>query len=135
MELQHIIKVEITKAETINLIDIDADLVRLIGVPQFTEIDIRKPAALVISTEKRDGVLVSDATLTFQTCERFLQKGEHYVFLATCADGTQYLLGRAERPYPTISTAKNLQADIWSSQLLQVTVRYSNRGYIPVVSL
>ena len=89
MELQHIIKVEITKAETINLIDIDADLVRLIGVPQFTEIDIRKPAALVISTEKRDGVLVSDATLTFQTCERFLQKGEHYVFLATCADGTE----------------------------------------------
>lgn len=134
MELQHIIRVEMVSAPDLNIIDIDADIVQILGIPQFNEVNIRKPAALSVSTEKRDGVLVSTATLTFLTCESILQKGERHAFRATSADGTRYLIGRAERPYPVIATSKNLAADFTSTQLTQVTVSWTKEGYIPTVA-
>ena len=134
MELQHIIRVEVIEASAINIIDIDADIVCLLGMPQFEELNIRKPASLSISTEKRDGTLMSTATLAFHTCQSILQKNHRYAFLCTAANGTRYLLGRAERPYPVFSTSKNLAADFNSSQLTQVTVNYTCDGYIPTVA-
>ena len=133
MELQHIIRVEMIPATALNILDIDADIVQLLGLPDFSEVNIRKPAALSISTEKRDGALVSTATLTFHTCESILQKGDRYAFLATSADGTRYLIGRAVRPYPVVATSKSLAADFTSSQLTQVTVSWTKDGYIPTV--
>ena len=133
MELQHVIKVEMANATTFNFIELSQDEVRLLGMSNFQEIPIRKPASLAINTEYRDGVLVSTAALNFHACEPFRQVSYPYIVVATCADGTRYLIGNGEKPHPIVSTTKNLANDFTSSQLMQVSISWVTDGYVHII--
>lgn len=70
----------------------------------WLEIPIVGLAEVSESEERRSSVPIYTQTLNATLCQRApLLPSKDYIFLLRCADGTQFLLGTALRPYPQVS--------------------------------
>lgn len=110
-----------------------ADKVDHVPMEIWKGVDIEVPADLEITSKIEDKVAVFTAKLVFrERCRHDYPPMSAY--RVRLADGTDLLLGSSERPYPVVTESQNLSSGNSDSQLRELTVAYSDRKRIPVVS-
>lgn len=98
----------------------------------WVSIPIRVPARLTISDKIEDGVRLYTAQLVFHTCEDPENVGRK-VYRCKAADGSYYLIGSNERPYPVSNVTDNHPDNMTDSQLYEITVSYTSNAKIPCI--
>ena len=125
--LSHIIKVERADIDQLNPITILSD--DTCSVSQnvnFTDLHIKEQAAVNVESSVENNEEIYNTTLEFKTCHYEPSVPRRQVFRLTSADGTLYLLGTHERPYPVIKQVLPFPKG-QDSQLRTVTVTLKSR--------
>lgn len=108
----------------------DVNHVTLDGNP-FTNISIKVPGTLELSSKKDAKTDIYTAKLTFIQCDDRFDTVTHNSFLVTLADGEKIIIGGPERPFAVVTTGRNLSEGNSENQLLEVTVAYSSSEELP----
>lgn len=75
------------------------------------------------SEERRSSVPIYTQTLNATLCQRApLLPSKDYIFLLRCADGTQFLLGTALRPYPQVSQSVQMSGSTSGTSAYMLTI-------------
>lgn len=98
----------------------------------WESIAIKVPAKLTISEKIEDGVRLYTAQLVFRTCEEPGDRSRR-VYRCKTADGSYYLIGTNDRPYPISTVNKNHPDNMTDNQLDEVTVSYTSATKIPFI--
>lgn len=123
--LRNIIKVESILCKNLSSLKQTAQFaVKFLSTYEFTEINIKKPASCEITDVIENKVRVFTNKLIFKTCEDLPQDYENFAFRLTTAEGNEYLLGNAGRPYPIITTSEPLPEKESETSLKTVTVTW-----------
>ena len=125
--LSHVIKVERADISQLNPVTIlSGDTCSLPPNVNFTDLHIKEQAAVNVESAVENNEELYNTTLEFKTCHYQQAVPRRQVFRLTSADGTQYLLGTHERPYPVIKQVLPFPKG-QDSQLRTVTVTLKSR--------
>ena len=100
----------------------------------WQDMKILVPARLTINHKTDGKVSITEVVLVFRTCLDQTDNGQHYCYKVTLADGEKYLIGDSERPYPVTTSSLALSDSVKDSQLNEVTVNYTKRGNLMLIS-
>lgn len=102
----------------------------------WQEIPIVGLAEVSESEERRSSVPIYTQTLNAKLCQRApLLPSKDYIFLLRCADGTQFLLGTALRPYPQVSQSVQMSGSTSGTSAYMLTItQTSTMPLLEVVS-
>ena len=98
----------------------------------WESIVIKIPAKLVITDKIEGGVRLYTAQLVFRTCEEPGDR-DRKVYRCKTADGSYYLIGTNDRPYPVSTITTNHPDNMTDNQLDEVTVSYTSASQIPCI--
>lgn len=87
-----------------------------------------------VSSKVEDKVTVYTTTVTARLAEHFDVAHRHLSYLLTTVDGSHYLVGCNERPFPISTTVDSLPGKMNDPSICTLTVEYADTlGLMPVI--
>lgn len=135
MELNNIIKIFVAPCKHITGIFRISEMEAKINddIP-FKEIEnIKRPASLTISDKIEDGNRIYQSKLVFYTCNKWLADITKNGFICETIDGTRYLIGDMERPFPVVTQQQTHPNNYSDNQLTEVVVNFTSSKIPPII--
>ena len=124
-----VVRVERCKASFVRMKQFDGQAI--LTSHQFEDIEsMRVPAELSISEEIEDKEKVFTSELNFQCCHEIGHAGT-WAYRITLADGTRYVMGSSERPFPITSMSRTMGA-VNSSQVPSYNILFKSNKPLPI---
>ena len=134
MGIKNVIAVDRILSSQLVVNKIGNDRVEISDQLNWLDMKILVPARLTINHKIDGKVSISEAVLVFRTCLDQTDNSQHYCYRVSLADGEKYLIGDSERPYPVTTSSLALSESVKDSQLHEVTVNYTKRGNLMLIS-
>ncbi len=134
MRLNNIIKVFVCPCEKLNgLVRLSKTTAKLNRDSNWTLLEnVKYPCLLSISEKLQDKCKEYTSKLVIDTCDDWFDDG-HNAFLCETADGTDYLIGSDERPYPVVSIVQTHPEKASDSQLTEATIQWVSSKIPPII--
>lgn len=100
---------------------------------QTIPVKIHVPAKLTINNKVEDKNTLWQTTLVFRTCQDVFSR-RHMCYIVALADGTRYLIGSKDRPYPVTAISETKPENLSDSQLNEVTVTLTSTAKPPQIA-
>lgn len=100
----------------------------------FQQLQLIGLGKLECNSKVENGSKLFTTTLSANLAERFDPRARALAFLVTCVDGSRFLVGTDERPYPIVNTSATMPDRPSDSSLHGITVEYVDTlGLLPVL--
>ena len=127
MKLNNIIKIYSCPCEKITgLIRTSSSEAKVDENANFTLIEnVKYPCQLTVNEKTDDKCKEYTSKLILHTCDEWFDD-RRYAYLCETVEGDKYLIGTAERPYPTVSVSKTHPDNGKDSQMTEVTIEWKS---------
>lgn len=100
----------------------------------FIELPLVDLAKAEISSKVENKSKLFTTTLSALLSDHFDVRARHLSFLAECVDGSRFLIGLNESPYPIVNTLDTLPGKATDASGCTLTVEYTDTlGLMPVL--